>query len=199
MLRTPTPEVITEAMYELDERSFKPLKDPKFIKLLKDDETGFEVAKATNSVAVLIYVADTDEIVLVRENRPAMRTQLNPPGNSLGPVAGRFDRDVDLVDLIIAESKEEAGVNVRANQIEFLNHEAPVALCPGLTNERSYLAFVRIKSEQLDEGQFFGNDEENERCERVIMPIAEFIDWAQVHTDIRVMLFSLWVKSHVGL
>ncbi len=139
----------------------------KFLQVWHDPVTGHDVVECTDSIAVLIHVVDKDEVILIREDRVAMRENYNISGAIVGPVAGRFDKNQKLMDLIIAECDEEAGAHPRPDQIELLNHGQSVAKSSGIITEKTFLAYAATNSDQLDLGEKFGLAEEHEDTTRL--------------------------------
>ena len=100
------------------------LKNPKFIK------TGFvtykqngikknwEVVKAHDSVAILIYHKERDSFVLVQQFRPAVYMGNMKNGITVELCAGIVDKDLTLAEIAMEEIEEECGYAVPLERIE---------------------------------------------------------------------------------
>lgn len=135
-----------------------------------------EVVKASDSVAGLINVTDTNQVVLVEQHRPAMANLTDKMGTIIELVAGRRDHDGEsTLSLFLREAKEEAGATIRRDQVFLLNNGQPVAVSPGMTTERVTLCYAEITSDQLAVGDQFGVAAEGERTTRRLMSADEFL------------------------
>ncbi len=141
-----------------------------FSKIYRTDD-GKEVAQVTDAVAVFVYHR-TRGILLIEQDRAAMRGILNEKGTILEVVAGRLDRTTTIHELIIAELEEEAGVVVSEDDI-FFPQDLPLATSPGVSTERMYLAYVEIDDSHLrgSDDDTFGLAEEGERIKRRWTPL----------------------------
>jgi len=133
-------------------------------------------AETDDSVAVLIWLVDTDEVILINQEREAMRRKDNPEAIITEAVAGRFDVDLGVVDLIIKEAWEEVGARIEFDQITLFNNGQPVASSAGVLTERKYLALAKIRSDQIEEDRIFGAPDEDEQITRLRIPISELAD-----------------------
>lgn len=169
----------------------------RFSQIWVDPKTNHEVVECTDSLALLIHIEDQNKFVLLVEERLAMRTEENPTGKIVGLVAGRFDNNQTSMELAVQEAREECGADVSVKQIEFLNHGQPLGLSPGIITERSYLAFAKIHSNQLEADRIFGLAGENERITRRLVTLEELRN--MTYDDIRVMTLVLWyLQNKVG-
>ncbi|MDD5548597.1 MAG: NUDIX domain-containing protein [Sulfurovaceae bacterium] len=104
--------------------SLKPLVDPKFIftSLATYEQNGviksWEIVKAHDSVAILLYHTDKDSFVLVKQFRPATYANGHNSGISLELCAGILDKNLTLPEIIKEEIEEECGYNVPLRAIE---------------------------------------------------------------------------------
>lgn len=129
-----------------------------------------EFLETTNSACIMVYVTDLDRFVMVRQPREAMVRDDNPDGLITEMIGGRFDRDIAPLELMVAEAREEAGVQLLHTQIESVNHGIPVALSAGDLNERSYLFYAEVDSSQVGPDQeTFTADGEDERIQRLFV------------------------------
>jgi UDP-sugar diphosphatase len=100
------------------------LKNPKFI------QTGFvtyrqngikkswEVVKAHDSVAVLIYHKEQNSFVLVKQFRPAVYMGKRENGMTVELCAGIVDKNLTLKEIAMEEIEEECGYAVPLDNIE---------------------------------------------------------------------------------
>lgn len=131
------------------------------------------VIHATDSVAIFIYNETTDEILLISQPRAPMISDENPSGEIVEVVAGRFDKDIALMQLIINEVEEEFGCKIFDHQVVILNRGQPLALSPGILTEKQYLAYVTVTSDQIEKGDgMFGADGEGEEITRKFVPVS---------------------------
>jgi len=100
------------------------LKDPKFIKAnfvtyrQNGIEKSWEVVKAHDSVAVLIYHKERDSFVLVKQFRPAVYMGGTQDGLTIELCAGIVDKDLSLIEIASEEILEECGYLVPIEDIE---------------------------------------------------------------------------------
>lgn len=129
-----------------------------------------EIVHATNSVNVLFYNRQERYVLLVRQPRVAMATSENPKGLITETVAGRFDVKIGVKGLIIKEAKEEAGVEIKEEQIEMLNNGQAMALSAGACTEKAYLAICEINASMIEvQERIFGVADEGEEIERIFL------------------------------
>jgi hypothetical protein len=167
-----------------------------FVKLFKNLSNGHEFIKATNSVGVLVYIKETGQVVLVKQNRPAMEGITDERGTIFEIVAGRFDIKIGVKGLVVKELQEEIGANVLESQVEVLNSGEPVALSPGVLTERMYLTFVAISLDQIEQkDRLFGNPDEGEKIKRILMPSWDFI--IMKHQDMKTMATAMYLVNYL--
>ena len=80
-----------------------------------------EVVQATNSVGMLIYDATNKRVLLVKQSRAPMITDLNPNGEIVEVAAGRFDKKIGIKQLVVDEVLEELGATITEDDVEILN------------------------------------------------------------------------------
>jgi|GEM_PF-1355150 len=137
----------------------------------------YEIVLASDSASGLVHLIDTAEVILVQQLRPAMRGLTDAEGTLVELVAGRFDHPGEsATKLFIREAAEEIGATIYPHQVEELNGGQPMAVGAGLTNERSYLCYAAITSDQLtgNDGDTFGTDAD-EHITRLRMPVEKFL------------------------
>ena len=104
--------------------SLKPLKNPKFIftSLATYEQSGvkksWEIVKAHDSVAVLLYHEDKNSFVLVKQFRAATYASGHSSGISLELCAGIVDKNLTLQEIVKEEIEEECGYSVPVSAIE---------------------------------------------------------------------------------
>ena len=141
-----------------------------FCKVYKDGI--FEVVEASDSVGFLIYIKDTDEVILVKQKRSAMKSEQNPEGYITEVPAGRFDRSLGIAELIALEASEEVGAKIDISNVQLLNDGKPLALSPGILTEQMYLGYVEIPSDILEEDRIFGVDD-GEEIQRIKVKVKD--------------------------
>ena len=107
-------------------KNFKlqPLTDPKFIESAfvtytqNDIEKSWEVVKAHDSVAVLIYHKEHHSFVLVKQFRPAVYMNGVQDGMTVELCAGIVDKHLTLAEIAMEEIEEECGYAVPLESIE---------------------------------------------------------------------------------
>ncbi|MDO8469997.1 MAG: NUDIX hydrolase [bacterium] len=153
-------------------RRFKPLYHGRFLDVVQHHQTGFEVVRTTNSVAVLVYIIG-EGLLLVKQRRPAMIRKGNRYGWITETVAGRRDRKLTLKHLASSEIREETGCAIKPKDIKILNGGKALALSPGALTERIWLAYAEIPRKRVSNrwNKIFGVDTD-ERTERVLVPLA---------------------------
>ncbi|KIM05002.1 MAG: NUDIX hydrolase [Sulfurovum sp. AS07-7] len=104
--------------------SLEPLKNPKFLftSLAVYEQNGvmksWEIVKAHDSVAILLYHKDKNSFVLVKQFRPATYANGHDSGISLELCAGILDKDMSLSQIAKEEILEECGYDVDISKIE---------------------------------------------------------------------------------
>lgn len=152
-----------------------------------------EVVRTTDSVSILIYDEINERIILVKQARASMMTNDNPEGLILETVAGRIDKPLPLEDIIIDEVLKEAGVRITKQDIVLLNAGQAMAVSAGAMTEKSYLAFVVIKPNQMEEDRVFGDSDEGERIVRVCLSLDKLKTY--ICEDIRVFALIEYLRK----
>lgn len=160
-------------MAKLNIKSEKTVFDDYFQVVQAEIEVGEEDKKRTvkrlkldrpDAVAVLIFNSDTDEFVLVRQNRyPIVEKNGNAPIYEIP--AGVVDPGEEPIDAAIRETKEEVGYEVKADHMEmFREYYSGV----GYSSERIFLYFTTVTNEdRVEEGG--GLEDEGEFLEVIHM------------------------------
>ncbi len=150
----------------------KKLKNAKFIitGLAKYNQNGkdksWEVLKAHDSVAILIYHTSKDAFILVKQFRPAVYIN-NNDGMSLELCAGIVDKDIPLIDIAKEEIEEECGYSVKRESIEKISS---FHTSVGFAGTKQTLYYVEVDdSMKVSEG----GGVEDEQIEVVYLPISK--------------------------
>lgn len=172
-----------------------------FIKVtLLDTRLGERVVvEATDSVNVMVYIKDKNQLLLTRAPRISMRSESNPEGVTTETIAGRFDVNLSPKALMVKEAKEEAGVTITENDIMLLNSGEPMSLSAGILTEKAYLGYVEIVSSQMEsEERIFGSDGEGEEITRIYLT-ADGSLADVVCDDVRVFAFLQYFMRIKGI
>jgi UDP-sugar diphosphatase len=130
----------------IEEFKLQELKEPKFIKanLVTYKQNGvskrWEVVKAHDSVAILIYHKERDSFVLVKQFRPAVYMS-NGDGLTVELCAGIVDKDLSLVEIASEEITEECGYLVPTDKIERITQ---VNSAVGFAGSRQTLFYTEV-------------------------------------------------------
>ena len=85
---------------------------------LNGEDRDWEIVKASDSVAILIYNQDSDSFVCVKQFRPAVYLQdKSTTGVTLELCAGILDKDLSLEEIASEEIYEECGFKVEADKL----------------------------------------------------------------------------------
>jgi UDP-sugar diphosphatase len=109
--------------YKIENFKLEPLKEGKFIQTalvsyLQDAKPkSWEIVKAHDSVAILIYHSQKDAFILVKQFRPPVYLN-NNDGMTLELCAGIVDKELSLVRIAQEEIEEECGYKVEIKDIE---------------------------------------------------------------------------------
>jgi UDP-sugar diphosphatase len=101
----------------IDDISFEKLENPKFIDVkkmnykYKGQDRSWEIANVYDSVAILLYDEKKEEVVLVKQFRPAVYIK-NQNGFTYELCAGIIDKDMSLEEIAIEEVYEECGYKI---------------------------------------------------------------------------------------
>ncbi|MDP3727797.1 MAG: NUDIX domain-containing protein [bacterium] len=167
----------------------------RFLRVEIDDATRHSVVRVTDAAAVLIYVRDRNEVLLISQRRAASVSAGNPSGRTEEAVAGRFDYQADVRTLLANEALEEAGVVCTPEEIVLLNGGQPLYSSPGVLTERVHLAYVEVDSTRVDpDDRVYGAAGEHEAIRRRFVPADEL---AAMHCDnLTAMTLIQWFLNH---
>ncbi len=109
--------------YKIENFKLAPLKEGKFIQtalvsyLQDNKQKSWEIVKAHDSVAILIYHSQKDAFILVKQFRPPVYLN-NNDGMTLELCAGIVDKELSLARIAQEEIEEECGYAVALEDIE---------------------------------------------------------------------------------
>lgn len=170
------------------------LEDGSFIvtKLATYNQNGvdksWEVLKAHDSVAILIYHTTKDAFILVKQFRPAVYIN-NKEGLSLELCAGIVDKECSLVQIAKEEIEEECGYSVDESNIEEITSFYTSVGFAG-TKQTLYYAEVDDSMKISD-----GGGVEHEQIEVIYLPTKEAQDVIYNQDEVRtagLMFAFLW-------
>jgi ADP-ribose pyrophosphatase len=125
-----------------------------------------------DAVAVLVYNADTDEVVLVKQHRYPVEVHGSVDGNLYEIVAGKMDEGEDPRETALREVKEEIGYDIKEGKILFVSEYFP---SPGYSTEKIYLYAATVTGEdKTSEGG--GVEGEHENIDIHSIPAPQFFD-----------------------
>ncbi len=170
------------------------LKEPKFIQasLVNYRQNGvsktWEVVKAHDSVAILIYHKEHNSFVLVKQFRPAVYMK-NGNGLTVEMCAGIIDKDLSLKEIASEEIMEECGYLVDINSIEKITS---VNSAVGFAGSKQTIFYVEV-DESMRVGSGGGIDSELiEVIEIPIDEIREFIYNEDIARTTGLLFAILW-------
>ena len=109
---------------KIEDFKIEELKNPKFIEagyvtyIQNGIKKSWEVVKAHDSVAILIYHKEHKSFVLVQQFRPAVYMGGTQDGITVELCAGIVDKNLTLVEIAMEEIEEECGYAVPLENIE---------------------------------------------------------------------------------
>ena len=155
-------------------KNFKlnPLVDPKFISASlvsyeqNEVKKTWEIVKAHDSVAILIYHKEKDAFVLVKQFRPAVYLN-NDNGMTVELCAGIVDKALSLAQIAKEEIEEECGYDVPLEKIERIT---AFHTSVGFAGSKQVVYYA-----QVDEGMKVseGGGIDHEEIEVVYLPLSE--------------------------
>jgi len=124
-----------------------------------------------DAVAVLIYNADTDKVILVKQHRYPVQVH-GIDGDIYEIVAGKMDGDEAPSDTAIREAMEEVGYEIKEDKMIFMSEYFP---SPGYSTEMIHLfaATVTNEDKKSDGG---GVEGEHENINIIEVPAPEFFN-----------------------
>ncbi|MGD1527130.1 NUDIX domain-containing protein [Vibrio owensii] len=133
-----------------------------------------EIAAQTNSVFILPYDPNTNEVVLVAQHRPGAiyeETTL-----VYETIAGRVDKELSVEDIVVAEASEEAGLNVQKSDIVKLGE---YMIAPGTSTEKAYVYLVPYDLSGVPFEAIHGLESEGENILMKKMHLTEAFDLSE--------------------
>jgi len=150
----------------------QPLVDAKFIttSFATYEQDGikksWEIVKAHDSVAILIYHKEKDAFILVKQFRPAVYLN-NDDGMTVELCAGIVDKKLSLVEIVKEEIEEECGYDVPLQDIERITS---FYTSVGFAGSKQTLYFVEVdESMKVSEG----GGVDHEQIEVLCLPVDE--------------------------
>jgi UDP-sugar diphosphatase len=184
----------------IEEVALTPLENPKFIKGMRMhySQNGvakdWEVVKAHDSVAILLYHKEEEAFVLVRQFRPAVYLN-NKEGMTLELCAGIVDKPLSLKEIAKEEIEEECGYEVPLDAIERVS---AFHTSVGFAGSKQTLYYAEI-DHTMRRGE--GGGVEGESIEVVMLPLARaktlIYDEEVVKTS-GLMFAFMWFFEHRG-
>lgn len=155
-------------------------------------EKSWELIRAHDSVSVLIYNADRDAFVLVRQFRPAVFLA-NRDGYSYELCAGILDKELSLEEVAQEEIAEETGYRV---ELERIVKVSAFYTSVGFAGSRQTLYYAQV-GDRDQTGQGGGVDAEH--IEVIHLPVAEAHTFLFDETKVKtpgLMFAFLWFFEH---
>jgi UDP-sugar diphosphatase len=185
---------------KIEKFRLKPLEDPKFITtaLATYEQNSiakhWEIVKAHDSVAILIYHTEFDAFILVKQFRPAVYIN-NDDGMTVERCAGIVDKELSLEEIAGEEIEEECGYSVPPGQIEKITS---FYTSVGFAGSRQTLYYAEVdESMKISEG----GGVDGELIEVVKLPVSEmesFIFNEKIAKTPGLMFAFMWWKKKYG-
>jgi len=129
-------------------------------------EKNWEIVRAHDSVAILIYHTKRDSFILVKQFRPAVYLH-NDDGTTIELCAGLVDKELPLLQIAHEEIEEECGFRVPLEKIEKITS---FYTSVGFAGSKQTLYYTQV-DESMRVSQGGGID--HEMIEVIEMPIEE--------------------------
>ena len=134
--------------FKVEDFECSELRDGNFVKpcfakfKLNGEDRDWEIVKASDSVAILIYNIDSDSFVCVKQFRPAVYLQdKGTNGVTLELCAGILDKDLSLEEIASEEIYEECGFKVEASKLSKITS---FYTSVGFAGSKQHLYFVEV-------------------------------------------------------
>jgi len=183
----------------IDDFRVGPLENPRFVHTSlatyrqNGVEKDWEIVKAHDSVAILLYHREHESFVLVKQFRPAVYMH-NGDGMTVELCAGIVDKALPLLEIAHEEIEEECGYRVPLDEIEKITS---FYTSVGFAGSRQTLYYAQVDaSMKVSEG----GGVDDELIEVVEMPIGEardFIYREQVAKTPGLMFAFMWWMEKV--
>ena len=182
--------------------TLKPLEEPKFISaalatyVQNGTPKSWEVVKAHDSVAILIYHTQKDAFILVQQFRPAVYIN-NHDGLTVELCAGIVDKDLSLEQIAREEIEEECGYAVPLEKIEKITS---FYTSVGFAGSSQTLYYAEVdESMKVSEG----GGVDAEEIEVISLPVKEakamIFDESIAKTPGLMFAFMWWEQRYSGL
>ncbi len=156
------------------------LKEGKFVKpcfatyMLNKEERNWEIVKASDSVAILIYNEDSNAFVCVKQFRPAVYMQdKETNGVTVELCAGILDKDLTLEETASEEILEECGFRVEPSDLEKITS---FYTSVGFAGSKQHLYFAKVnESMRISSGGGVAGEEMIEVIEIPLPKTKEFM------------------------
>ncbi len=161
--------------FKIEDFKTQDLKSGRFIKpclatyKINGESRAWEIVKASDSVAILIYNEDSDSLICVRQFRPAVYMQNSETnGVTLELCAGILDKNLTLEEIASEEILEECGFSVEPYALEKITS---FYTSVGFAGSKQYLYFAQVNESMRvsNGGGIYGE----EMIEVVELPIKE--------------------------
>ncbi len=129
-------------------------------------EKSWEIVRAHDSVAILIYHAEHDSFVLVKQFRPAVYLH-NEDGSTIELCAGLVDKKLPLLQIAHEEIEEECGYRVPLEKIERVTS---FYTSVGFAGSKQTLYYAQVDESMRVSG---GGGIDHEMIEVIEMPVNE--------------------------
>jgi len=125
---------------------------------LNGEDRDWEIVKASDSVAILIYNKDSDSFVCVKQFRPAVYMQdKSTNGVTLELCAGILDKELSLEEIASEEIYEECGFAVEASRLEKITS---FYTSVGFAGSKQHLYFAEVnEAMRVNEGGGIAGEE----------------------------------------
>jgi len=185
----------------IEEFKLSPLENPEYIStyLATYKQNGvtkdWEIVQAHDSVAILLYHAQEDAFVLVRQFRPAVYLN-NDDGLTVELCAGIVDKKLPLVDIAREEIEEECGYKVKSEKIKKITS---FHTSVGFAGSKQTLYYAEIDdSMKISEG----GGVDDEQIEVMYLPVSEaktFIYDESIAKTPGIMFAFMWWFDNIDL
>ncbi len=186
---------------QIENFRLEPLVDPHFIhtSLASYSQNGinkdWEIVRAHDSVAILIYHHEHQSFVLVKQFRPAVYLN-NDDGMTIELCAGIVDKKLTLLEIAHEEIEEECGYLVPLEKIQKITS---FYTSVGFAGSRQILYYAEI-DESMKVSQGGGVD--GELIEVIEIPLSEakalIYDEAIAKTPGLMFAFMWWMDKYIG-
>jgi UDP-sugar diphosphatase len=161
--------------FKVEDFSTKELKNGKFVKpylanfRLNGESRDWEIVKASDSVAILLYNTDSDSFVCVKQFRPPVYFRdSSTNGVTLELCAGILDKDLSLEETASEEILEECGFRIAPQDLEKITS---FYTSVGFAGAKQHLYFAKVNEAcRVSEG---GGVAGEEMIEVVEIPLKE--------------------------